>query len=90
MNFLRQVLRREKRLLPMAEVRWVQVPKLGEFNCDDLYKRAITDELTRIYLPDPKGKNQRRPIGRTYLFNVSSEPDSTRASHHEACLNLTL
>ena len=82
MCFLRQVLKREKRLLPMAEVRWVRVPKLEEFNCDELYSRAIKDDATSLYLPDPKGKKCKRPIGRTYLFNVSIVPGSMRAPRH--------
>ena len=71
MHFLRQVLHGTKQLLHMTAVRQVTVPKLKEFNSQQLYEQALQDEKTRDYLPDREGFSRNKPVGRSFVFNVS-------------------
>ena len=60
-----------KLLFKLKDLVPVNVPRMNEFCADAMYKAAIEDPVGRRYLPDPIGKNQRRPVGRKFLFNVS-------------------
>ena len=67
-DFLRQVFRDEKKLLGLADVKWIAVPKLAELSVVNLFPIFKDDEKMMRYLPDklPKG----RLPDRTYFFNV--------------------
>ena len=67
MDFLKQVLAGKKSLLKQSDVRHVKVPKLKEFNTNELFASALTDPLISKHLPDPTG-SRKRTVGRIYLF----------------------
>ena len=64
MDFLRQVLRGTKRLLHMDNLKPCTVPKLPEFNSQQMYEKALMDDKTCAYLPDPTGFSRNKPVGR--------------------------
>ena len=59
----------KKRVLKNFEVCRINCPKLTDFNADEMYTKALADELVASYLPDPTRKNI-RSVSRSYLFNV--------------------
>ena len=61
---------RQKKVLKNWEVRAVNCPKLTDFNADEMYARALTDEIVSAYLPAPT-KKKIRGVSRKYLFDVS-------------------
>ena len=69
--FLREILSRKKLVLKNWEVRSVNCPKLTDFNADQMYTKALTDELVNRYLPTPT-KKKIRGVSRKYLFDVST------------------
>ena len=74
MEFLRQVLRGKKRLLHMNNLRPCTVPKLAEFNSQQMYLNALKCPRTSEYLPDPSGFSRNKSCGRQFIFNVSILP----------------
>ena len=67
MDFLKQVLAGKKALLKQSQVQNVKVPKLKEFNANELFTGAMQDAKMSRYLPDPSG-SRKRTVGRAYLF----------------------
>ena len=67
-DFLRMVFREEKKLLGLADVKWIEVPKLAELSVVNLYPVFKDDKTMMAFFPDklPKG----RLPDRTYFFNV--------------------
>jgi hypothetical protein len=66
MDFLRAVLSGQKKLLKNNDARYVSVPKMAEFNTDELYKKALQDPEIRVYMPETA--DGKRSVGRKYLF----------------------
>ena len=67
-DFLKAVLRGEKGLLKMVDVRMVNVPTYDEVSVSNLYSMMIQRPGMAKYFPDtyPKG----RQCCRDYMFNV--------------------
>ena len=67
-DFLRQVFVEEKSLLPLADVKWIEVPKYQELSVVNIFPRFKKDAEVMSYIPDrlPKG----RLPDRVYFFNV--------------------
>ena len=67
-DFLRQILLEQKKLLTLAEVKMVEVPKFQELSVQNLYPKFQNKPEMMIYFPDqlPKG----RMPDRSYFFNV--------------------
>ena len=67
-DFLRQVFVEEKKLLPLSDVKWIQMPRYDELSVVNLYPKFKADAEIMAYLPDrlPKG----RLPDREYLFNI--------------------
>jgi hypothetical protein len=84
MEFLRDALSGQKKLLTNRDLCPVNVPRYKEFNATSLQALALQDDELRDYLPDVSDS---RAINRRFLFNVSSQPaqltrcrSSTRSS----------
>ena len=43
--FLREIMCRQKKVLKTYEVRPVNCPKLVDFNADEMYTKALTDDI---------------------------------------------
>ena len=67
-NFLKKVLRNEKSLLKMEEVKLVKVPTYEELSVKAMYDEVLEDEDVRKYLPDQGAKA--KPIHRFFFFNI--------------------
>ena len=78
-DFLRQLFRGEKKLLPLRDVRSTAVPKYDELGVVSLTAQMKEDAHFQAYFPDklPKGRNP----GREYFFNVLNtlHPDYVQA-----------
>ena len=59
-------------------MRAVNVPKLKSFNCEEMYTKALDDELISLYLPAPTEKKI-RGVSRKFLFDVSLPTDCLRS-----------
>ena len=77
-DFLRQILLEQKKLLTLAEVKMVEVPKFQELSVQNLYPKFQSKPEMMAYFPDqlPKG----RMPDRSYFFNVMNTlyPDYTQ------------
>jgi len=68
-RFLHQVFRGEKRLLRLAEVKWVQRPcAFRELSVSNLYLSSLRGEEATIFLPDFRDPSK---LDRMYTINVS-------------------
>ena len=67
-DFLRKVFTEEKKLLSLAQVKWIEVPKLAELSVTNLLPTFKDDKDMMAYFPDklPKG----RLPDRKYFFNI--------------------
>ena len=67
-DFLKAVLSNKKKLMPLLEVKFVQVPKFDELSVVNLQDMLKEDDDFMMYFPDklPKGRNP----GREYFFNI--------------------
>jgi hypothetical protein len=67
-DFLRQIVSGEKELMPMAEVKMVNVPCYDELSVTELWPRLKQDSNFMRHFPDelPKGRLPQRE----YFFNV--------------------
>ena len=67
-DFLKAILAGKKKLMPLKDVKWVQVPKFEELSVEAIMKLMINDEQFMSYFPDklPKGRNP----GREYTWNI--------------------
>ena len=67
-DFLRQVLKEDKKLLKMTNVKFINVPKYDELSVTNLMPKVAGNAEFMAYMPDklPKGKQ----IGRDYFMNV--------------------
>ena len=68
MEFMRDALSGQKRLITNRELAPVTVPRYKEFNAAGLQKAALADQELRVCLPDAGEK----VINRKFLFNVSA------------------
>jgi len=67
-DFLRAVFAEEKQLIPLSEVKWVNVPKWPEVCVKDLYQHYAQDPEMNVYFPSSFSKG--RQIDRAFFFNV--------------------
>ena len=67
-DFLRQVLKGEKKLLKVNECRFINVPKFDELGVNHIFPKFKADELVMQYLQDAYAKN--RYPDRTYFYTV--------------------
>ena len=78
-DFLKQVLKDEKKLLKMSDVKFVNVPSFDEISVRALYDRVVSNPDIAIYFPSkfPKGMQ----CSREYMFNVwnTMEPEQVKA-----------
>ena len=67
-DFLRDVLKGEKKLLKISECRFINVPKYDELSVKNIFPKFFRDSEVQQYLMDvyPKG----RFPDRTYYFTV--------------------
>ena len=67
-DFMRQVLKGEKALLPMAECKFVTVPMYDELSVKNIFPKFHGDSEIMKYLQDEYPKN--RYPDRTYFFTI--------------------
>ena len=67
-DFLKQVLAGEKRLLKIADVKYVTVPRFDELSVINLHPKFKEDPKFNVYMPDQMTKG--KSIDREYFFNV--------------------
>ena len=67
-DFLKKILKNEKRLLKLSEVNHIKVPLFEELNVAKLYEHYKSNPLLEPYLPDRYAKG--RQIDRTFFFNI--------------------
>lgn len=74
-DFLKQVLGDEKKLLPIAECRFINVPKYDELSVKGIYPLFQEDAEMMQYFPDayPTGKGPTRDYFFTILNTVYPE-----------------
>ena len=65
---MRQVLKGEKSLLPIAECKFVTVPQYDELGVKNVFPKFIGDSEVMQYLQDEYAKN--RYPDRTYFFTI--------------------
>ena len=67
-DFLKMVLADKKKLMPLKDVHFVQMPKFDELSVVNLQDKLKSDAEFQQYFPDvlPKGRNP----GREYFFNI--------------------
>ena len=70
MQFMRDALAGKKQLIKCFNIRTINLPRLKEFNCGNLYQTAMSDQTLARYLPDPTDNNK-IPVTRRFLLNVS-------------------
>jgi len=78
-DFLRKVLKGQKRLLPMKDVRAIVVPKFDELAVTKVFPLLQDNAAFMSYFPDalPKG----RVVSRDYFWNVLNTIDEAYVSH---------
>ena len=69
---MRDVLAGRKKLIKLRDLAMVNVPRLNDFNTDNLFRHAMEDPIARVYLPDPS-KHGERTVSRKFLYNVSPD-----------------
>ena len=77
-DFMRQVLKGEKSLLPIAECKFVTVPQYDELGVKNVYPKFKADREVMQYLQDDYPKN--RFPDRTYFYTILNtvHPDYVR------------
>lgn len=67
-DFLKQVLAGDKKLMPLKEVKFVNIPKFEELSVEKILPLLKEDKAVMAYFPDrfPKG----RTVARDYFWNV--------------------
>ena len=77
-DWIKQILKGEKKLMKMAELRGINVTKYDELSVKRLYDELLELEFMAPYFPDkyPKG----RVCDRDYMFNITNtlHPDVMR------------
>ena len=78
-DFLKMVLAGKKQLMPLKDVKWVQVPKFEELSVETVMKVMKNDETFMSYFPDrlPKGRNP----GREYTWNIANSLNELYVAH---------
>ena len=73
------VLSGQKQLMPLKEVKRVQVPKFEELSVETIGKLMEKDETFVSYFPDklPKGRNP----GREYTWNIANTLNEQYVAH---------
>jgi len=84
-DFLRKVLKGEKRLLPLKDLRAIVVPKFDELAVVKVYPLMQPNDAFMAYFPDklPKG----RAVSREYFWNVLNTLDEAYVAHLVAHAN---
>jgi hypothetical protein len=67
LDFLKDVLAGRKRLIPLAEVKHVEVPRFKEFSTKNLLGPALLEQDLKIFLPDVSADE---PLNKQWLFDV--------------------
>ena len=67
-DFLRQVLKGEKKLLKVSECKFVNVPKFDELGVNNIFPKFKQDASVMVYLQDEYARN--RFPDRTYFYTV--------------------
>ena len=67
-DFLKQVVNEEKDLLPVSEVKWVNMPQYDELSVSNLWPQVKTQKEVMKYIPSKFRKGQQ--CSRAYFFNV--------------------
>ena len=73
------VLKNEKKLLRMEDVKMIKVPCYEELSVKALYPQAKEDHRLSLYLPDIRDKG--KPLERTFFFNILNTIESDYVSH---------
>ena len=71
--FMRDCLAGRKKLIKLRDLAMVNVPRLADFNTDNLYRHAMDDPMARLHLPDASRSGE-RTVSRKFLYNVSLAP----------------
>jgi hypothetical protein len=76
-DYLRLLLKDGKKLMPLRDVRTVNVPKFDELSVKNIFPKKMDDPRFMAYFPD-KSPRGRWP-NRTYFFNILNtlEPGQT-------------
>ena len=77
-DFLRKVLKGEKKLLKVSECKFVNVPKFDELGVNNIFPKFKSDPDVMLYLQDDYPKN--KYPDRTYFYTVLNtvHPDYVR------------
>ena len=67
---MRDVLAGRKKLIKLRDLAMVNVPRLADFNTENLFRQAMEDPEARMFLPDAS-RNGERTVSRKFLYNVS-------------------
>ena len=68
-DFIKQVLREEKELMPLSQVKQVSVPHYDELSVKKFLPMLSEDEEFKKYMPEP-GNDSRLP-DRTFFWNIA-------------------
>ena len=68
-SFLRDILRKHKKVFTMSEVRRPALPKIPGLETGDLIKAALKCPTTLQYLPDPDELKPKR-VSRIYIATI--------------------
>ena len=82
-DFLRKVLKGEKKLLKVSECKFVNVPKFDELGVNNIFPKFKSDPDVMLYLQDdyPKNKYPDRTYFYTVLNTVHPEYVSNMIAH---------
>lgn len=69
-DFLKQVLTDQKKLLPLSEIKHVNVPHYEELSVKKFFPILSEDKNFASYMPDPTSED--RVPDRTYFWNVAN------------------
>ena len=67
-EFYKDLMRNNKKLIPIGDVKFINVPKMPELGVRKMFEMIDGDNMLREYLPDNFKK--KRTIDRTWLYNV--------------------
>ena len=67
-EFNKDLMRNNKKLIPIGDVKFINVPKMPELGVRKMFEMIDGDNMLREYLPDNFKK--KRTIDRTWLYNV--------------------
>ena len=69
-DYLKLIFQDKKKLLKLANLRVVKVPKYDELSVKQVWPKMQAQEDLMLYFPDPLPDEKEREPDRTYMFNI--------------------